>query len=316
MRPIEIEAWTLSIVDRVRLGAPVEDARVELKRDWPNDRNKAARRIAGQANAAHGSPVLWIIGVDEQSGVVGASKQDPATWWPQVQGQFEGITPDLTDLIVPVDSQTVVALLFETARAPFVIRNALFGAAGQVISFEVPWREGTRVRSARREDLVRLLAPAVTLPSIEVLFGSLMVLRSDNEDEDPYWHLDLETYLVPSGEQRIVFPFHQCGVAVSLPDLALYERLHELKLRPQGGPNTPTMRQTDHELIVSGPGRVDLVAMTQATYWEALAPDEILVTAELRPAAVESPAVIATKLRAVKAEGETVLASFELVPNA
>ena len=36
MRLHEIEAWVLSIVDRVAKGQPVEDTRVELKAKWPD----------------------------------------------------------------------------------------------------------------------------------------------------------------------------------------------------------------------------------------------------------------------------------------
>jgi hypothetical protein len=47
--------------------AAIEDDRVELKADWP-DAEKAARRVAGHANASGGGSVLWIIGLDEQRG--------------------------------------------------------------------------------------------------------------------------------------------------------------------------------------------------------------------------------------------------------
>ena len=69
MRNHEIEAWALGIIDRVIQKQPIEDDRVELKAEWP-DALKAARRIAGHANAARGEPILWLIGVDEKAGAI------------------------------------------------------------------------------------------------------------------------------------------------------------------------------------------------------------------------------------------------------
>ena len=73
-------------------------------------------------------------------------------------------------LNIPVDNKTVVALLFETDRAPFVIKNQAYGSpGGGSVELEVPWRENTAIRSARRSDLIRLLAPLELLPEIEIL---------------------------------------------------------------------------------------------------------------------------------------------------
>ena len=89
---------------------------------------------------------------------------------PKVQAQFDGIAPAMEDFLVPYDGQTLVALLFETSGAPFVVRNPMFGKpGGGPISRETPWREGTSIRSATRTDLIRLLVPLQRLPSVEVL---------------------------------------------------------------------------------------------------------------------------------------------------
>jgi hypothetical protein len=66
---IQLEAWVSDIVDRVKRGIAIEDDRIEFKREWPRDFYKAARWIAGLANAARGGEVLWLVGVDP--------KQDP-----------------------------------------------------------------------------------------------------------------------------------------------------------------------------------------------------------------------------------------------
>ena len=66
MNSTQIESWALRIIDIVKKGQPNEDFLVELKRDWI-DKDKAARRIAGHANAARGENILWLIGVDDNS---------------------------------------------------------------------------------------------------------------------------------------------------------------------------------------------------------------------------------------------------------
>lgn len=66
MRPVEIESWALSVIQQVESRQPNEDARVEMKTNWI-EHFKAARQIAGHANAARGDPILWLIGVDQDS---------------------------------------------------------------------------------------------------------------------------------------------------------------------------------------------------------------------------------------------------------
>src|SRR5271155_3156392 len=114
MRPQQIEAWVLAILDRVNRGQRVEDSRVELKADWP-DPAKAARRIAGHANASGGEAVLWVIGLDEDYGVVSVTETDLAQWRSRIAAEFDGIEPAMTDLIVPTSGGKLWALLFDTS---------------------------------------------------------------------------------------------------------------------------------------------------------------------------------------------------------
>lgn len=85
----EVEFRVHRIVETVQTGGHVEDDLVELKAEWPDDHDEAARRIAGHANAARGEPILWIIGLDEKKGVVGADRQDFASWWGRVESRFD-----------------------------------------------------------------------------------------------------------------------------------------------------------------------------------------------------------------------------------
>src|SRR5438128_776611 len=123
----QLESWTLNVLERVAVRDPVEDSRVELKREWPTP-VEAARRIAGHANAARGEPILWLIGVDEKAGLVaGADPSNLANWFSAVTSQFDEIAPGLQELAIPYRGVTVVALLFETDRPPFLTKNPTGG---------------------------------------------------------------------------------------------------------------------------------------------------------------------------------------------
>jgi hypothetical protein len=198
MNPSQIENWALSIVDRVKKKQPVEDNRVGLKSNWI-DPYDAARRIAGHSNSAGGEPILWLIGVDERAGtIIGADKNEMANWWPSVRAYFNDLVPSVIDLNIPSDGITVVALLFDTNRAPFLVKNPIFGKPnGGSVSLEVPWREGTATRSATRSDLIRLLVPLGQMPTVEVLTG---YLRANIVAQGSLgWYLEMQT-------------LHSCGL--------------------------------------------------------------------------------------------------------
>lgn len=170
MRTYEIEDWALRAIKRVEEGQPNEDARVELKAQWI-DAQKAARRIAGHANEMRGEPILWVIGVDENNGVTGASQNDLATWWSQVKSEFIGPVPNLRDVLVHWNDDTAVALFFETEQVPYVIKNPVFGKKdGGAVEREVPWRDGTAIRSATHSDLILLLSP-LQRPILDIEVG-------------------------------------------------------------------------------------------------------------------------------------------------
>lgn len=128
MSSMQVEARALDIVDRVRADKPIEDVHVELKADWPKQADRAARRLAGHCNAARGEPVLWLIVVDEQQGVTGASFAQVSDWLAQVRACFDGVYPELArNQNISVNTETIVALLFDTTRSPFVVKNPVHG---------------------------------------------------------------------------------------------------------------------------------------------------------------------------------------------
>lgn len=216
MNSRQIESWALRVIDCVKKGQPNEDFLVELKRDWI-DQEKAARRIAGHANAARGENILWLIGVDENQGVIGVNITDLASWYSTVESCFNELAPRMIPLNIPVDGKTVVALFFETDRAPFVVKNPVYGSKGAgAVELEVPWRENTSIRSARRSDLIRLLAPLERLPEIEIIDCDFTATIKGEDSFGNYipdaLELSIKLYVVPKNNNRIVIPFHRCKV--------------------------------------------------------------------------------------------------------
>jgi hypothetical protein len=265
-----IEGWANMVIDRVLAGQQVEDDRVEAKRTWPLDRATAARQVAALANAARGEPVMWLIGVDEKSHEVpGADNAELSDWWAQVRSQFESLAPDMDPLAVPHEGHTVVALLFDTERAPFVIKNPDFGRGPTAIELEVPFRRANSTRSARREDLLRILLPAARTPDHEVLSAKLEVTAPDS-DGISQGSLEVQIYLEPHVVGPLYLPLHRVRIAFSsaMENLA-WSKTESASLAPRQryspGPSpfhphfenlSATIRVSDGELVVDGPGLI------------------------------------------------------------
>ncbi|MCL4262233.1 MAG: hypothetical protein KJ069_03425 [Anaerolineae bacterium] len=271
MRSHEIEAWALKLVDQVKNGQPIEDARVELKADWP-DARKAARRIAGHANAARGVSILWLIGLDEKRGVIGVQHGDLADWYAQVKSQFNELAPFMTDINVPVAGNVIVALLFETDRAPFVVKNP--DGSGS-ISREVPWREGTAIDSATREQLIRLLSPLRSQLAFEVLKGGL-TCRAYEQTESDLWNLDVDLYVETEVGQAIVIPFHRCGVSITIQSNGDTITFQKIALGPPirygsrgSSVQSKTIESTSDEALLYGPGRLILLGEAVVSFNDA-----------------------------------------------
>ena len=275
MKKNEIEYWVLSVIERVNKNQPVEDDRVELKGTWI-DAVSAARRIAGHANAAKGEDILWLIGVDEKDGVKGVEHKDYAEWFDKVTSQFdERLVPQSVCINVPYESKTVLAILFETDRAPYVVKNP----AGGSIQFEVPWRTNTSTKTANRRQLLQILLPQQRIPNIELLSGELQVYE-DVHEKDWHWTLNLQLYASSNIKTPLVIPFHQCEVLVEFEKGIMQFELDNVELMPPslkkggwsyvkvGEPNIAPSQRPQHdsvtidgtssELIISGAGKFTL----------------------------------------------------------
>jgi hypothetical protein len=260
--PLEIEAWVLRLVETVRAGNKVEDTRAELKGDWLEPA-KAARQIAGLANAARGESVLWVIGLDEERGVLPRSAHDLADWWAQVRRRFdEDLAPEMKDVCVPTgDNTNVMALLFETDRAPYVVKNS----EGGQVEREVPWRDGTATHSARRSNLVQILAPVVHAPRIELVGADLYLERPHSQPGLPSgrpWRLVACVYVTAMPNDYLVMREADALVTIETSDGDPWsiESLRLFDAMPVPFNSIPdrarlfTVQRGVDQLIITGPG--------------------------------------------------------------
>lgn len=136
---IELEAIVINICERAKRSEPIEDFSIELKSEWPESQ-KAARQIAAHANAASPQKLIWVIGINEKSSTMpGVAALEFSNWWSRVAAQFDGLPPSCSELMVPFGGVTVVALSFETDRAPYVTRNPSYGQTyGGPVEWEIP----------------------------------------------------------------------------------------------------------------------------------------------------------------------------------
>jgi len=305
--PEQVEAWVLSVVDRVREKQRIEDDRVELKADWP-EVAKAARRVAGHANTSGGDSVLWIIGLHEERGVVPFAGTDPAMWVQQLYAHFDGLGPYVETLSVPTSDGVVYALLFDTARRPFVVKNSAHGNPGAgPVSLEVPWREGTAVRSARREDLIRLLVPALQLPTFEVLemyaSASPVAPSGKHPSRRLGWFVSVGLYVTPRTSDMVVLPVHRVSLELLNPGQPALQ-MKGISLVPpsesRSKSGSHTIIGTSSEAIISGPGRL----FVRGTFYEpeiplSAKPPDTEVRLRLMAAGNHHPMEIVVRLLAI-----------------
>ena len=285
MNAFQIESWAIKVIERVETGQPDEDFKVELKSEWPEPQ-KAARRLAAHANASRGEPILWLIGVDQKARTVtGVSHMEVSTWYEQVRAEFDERTaPAMKDLNISYNGKTVVALLFDTERLPFVVKTA----EGRL---EVPWREGTLTRSAKRSELLKLLVPLQFLPQFEVLAGEVNIDK--NNQGELSWRVHLNLYVEPRDDMRLVIPFHRCKASLEILDQNVLVELSELRLYPPSYFEknfSKTIETTNDEVLVYGPGRVNFSAYASITELSTDLNHNLRVSAFVIPVGAEQPA--------------------------
>jgi hypothetical protein len=254
MEARSIEAWALRVISALGKGKPNEDSSVELKSEWIQPA-EAARRIAGHANAAGGGPILWLIGIDRHGQFTNPEPKELANWHAGVVANFDGIAPPMRDVLVVVSQGIVVALQFDTDRAPFVVKNPAFGQSPGPVSREVPFREGTAVRSATRNDLLQILVSPTLLPSIELVNGDLVAEPFDDDVArvvGTQLVLRAWVYVTPRSPLTVI-PFHRCRGTIAIESIPVADL--NIFAFPSSG-HSPAIDSTQNEVTIRGPGMV------------------------------------------------------------
>jgi len=310
MRANDIENWALDIIERVVSQQPVEDSRVELKSEWPKDPHKAARQIAGHANAARGEPVLWLIGLDEKGArVTGADYTEISNWKQSIEACFNELAPTLTHINVSYEGKTVVALLWETDRRPYLVNNP----QGGPISLEVPWRDACSTKTATRMDLLRLLYPVSKAPSFELIKGCFTISTVEYGDYGQWLcrgGLSLDVYIVPGNTERVVIPYHKCEAKVKFISSELSLNLGDIWFQSSyeyiptliSSKPSHTIICTGTEAVINGPGMATITTNNPSISSENknLIYGDLELTIKMLPVVADIPINIRAKLRQIE----------------
>lgn len=211
MHKREVDKCVLTAVERIIGGGRFEDALVECKSEWP--RPDKARQLAAHANSAHGEEILWIIGIDEKThSLTSPDPVDTASWWSRFSKSFDEVPPGLDDYIVRVgDHQFVTALVFSTDQAPYVIKT---GAEESRVDREVPIRSGTRTRSAKRDELLRILRATSTAPEYSLILADLVASRSGKSPNTIILRSHIRIFIDQTTDGRIMLPRHLMSMSI------------------------------------------------------------------------------------------------------
>lgn len=228
MRAIDLETRVLAAVERVRNGEKIESDLIECKRTWPGE-NKA-RQLAGSLNRAAGDPVIYVIGIDEKDGsIYDTSDTDILNWWNQIVGQFDQVPAEMVRHIdVPISAtESVVGIALSSDRAPYLVKT---GSARP--SLEIPMREGTGTRTARRDEVMRMLAPTLRVPTVTTLESTFSAshhpaivpdLNSENNyqrEESVGVNGTAEFFVEHDGRDLVTLPSHSMTGVMEIGDLS------------------------------------------------------------------------------------------------
>ncbi len=292
MQKQEIEVRTLKAIENARQGGQAEHSFVEFKSKWPRPQD-AARSIGGLCNAAFGEPVLLVVGVDDGGTVIGAANEEGSAWKPAFDACFDGVPPTvLSSLNVSVGDRQVVAVLFETDRSPYLVRrSAIDERCNDSKLLEVPWRELQTTRSARREELLRLLHLHSAAPTVQVLDAELVASQNGKRaDHGVAWHLAVFLYVTPRSRDRVVIPFHECELEVAGDEPDGVPTTWRFIMEPDhleviGAPTIEYSRSmwgTPTELVIDGPGCCLISAESRGMMPPVQPVSPVRVTATLR----------------------------------
>lgn len=272
MKQQQLETLVVATIERARAGNPIEDDRIEFKREWPDPTK--ARQLAGFANRANGNYVIYIVGASESGITFALDATDPADWWATLSSKFDGVSPDLIHHInVPTGArESVTALLFGTDRAPYVVNVEGGGSPER----EVPMRDGTRTRSARRDELLRMLVPQASVPPA-LLLGCTFIAQWNPErlpseaypqqDTRPAWcSLSgiVRIFLEHTGASGVMLPIHDMEASLNTKDRAIPLSFSLSGQRHSQTPPDFGVHTRSDGVVATGPGQFQIGVSAKA----------------------------------------------------
>jgi len=202
----ELEAIARRAAEITSARQTFEDDRVELKSLWPDPIVDMARQLAAQANASGRQEFVWLIGIRQKVGVVGAPARDGADWLPRLRPIFdEAVVPTLSaHLNLDFAGKNIVALAWDPHEPPYVIKLD----TGPVRR-EAPWREGEMVRTAGRRDLLRILEPIALPPTLGFVPSAFSWITANLAEggDGIQWSIRCSVRVTPRSSKPVVIPY-------------------------------------------------------------------------------------------------------------
>ena len=247
----DLISWTARVISRAMSQAPIEDASFELKATWPEPK-RAARQLAGHANASRDPTLRWLVGVREDGQVGGASRIELSSWWTQVRAHFDGQAPALSERVVHSPNHPpVMVLQFDVGHRPYVFKPEPRGT-----DREVPWREGTGTRSATREELNSIFLKEPELPTASLLSAVLTATKTQHE---VHWILHADLFVEADPSTTLVIPEGRCRGEVICDELQIIAPLERFSFHMPFG-DTHQVQSLPNQVVYRGPGTTNLVA--------------------------------------------------------
>jgi hypothetical protein len=238
-----------------------------------------------------GQDIVWIIGIDDDAGViVGAEKEEVGDWYAQVCRYFDQAAPELSlTRVTSYKDRSVVALLFDTSAYPYVVTK---GDKKGAFEREVPMREGTRTRSARRSEIVRLFSLEREGRTIEITHctveAELYPWQPPSGGEFFWWHMRIHGFAVAGDGNELFLPARDTRIAIDVPGgYNPVEFISGHFLDP--GPRNLTVKKSDNDLIITHAGRFRAEFRGTCQGSPPDANEEIVLYCSIRPAAATVP---------------------------
>jgi hypothetical protein len=247
------DAWVLQVVHQITAHAPFEITHVELKSQLP-DPKKFASHLAGLANAAGAHPVLVLIGVDQNHGLVGCPAFEVGDWYQTLRSCYEyGEAPTLAYAnILEMDEKTIAALVFESDNPPYVVGDSKQGGPRTV-----PWRYGSNTGVAGRRELLSILLRRKREPELEFMKAELRA-RKDVVQA----HVDVFVYPAEPADE-ITIPLHRVDVSARDSNGTVQSLPLRVTLGPASG--VSPAKVMDSILVIPTACKLQLLATSEST---------------------------------------------------